>query len=86
MKNGNILAVAPNKMRNNPRTLGDDPSLRGYLTHHAEALALSRVANPRGATIYVGRILSDGTPALSKPCSACEKLIKSLGVKKVVHT
>lgn len=37
-------------------------------------------------TIYIYREFKDGSPALSRPCPACEQALKSLGIKKVCYT
>jgi deoxycytidylate deaminase len=47
---------------------------------------LSRVADPRGATIYVARVNRTGEPRMSKPCSACARALKDAGVSKIIYT
>lgn len=39
-----------------------------------------------GATLYVSRITKDGNLALAKPCSICQELIESVGIKQVFYT
>lgn len=57
---------------------------------HAETSALIPLiknnVDCRGASIYVSRCHKDGTLAMARPCSSCEKLIRSLGIKKVYYT
>lgn len=51
---------------------------------HAEVAALvSCRATPH--TIYVGRLLKDDTPGLSKPCEVCSLAIREAGVAYVVY-
>lgn len=58
---------------------------------HAEIHALSKAIKGRYRdlseyTIYVARVLADGSPALARPCEVCESAIKYYGVGKVIHT
>lgn len=55
---------------------------------HAEVSALCAISYPVGINIkwdkvkiYVVRVLKNGNMACSKPCGACEHLIRSLGIK-----
>lgn len=38
------------------------------------------------STLFVARILKNGTPALSKPCIGCQEILIELGVRKVFYT
>ena len=59
---------------------------------HAEAAAIrslrKRGLSGRGASLYVARALRDPdqSPAMAKPCEACEELIRTEGFSKVVYT
>ena len=55
---------------------------------HAEVSALCSISYPVGINIkwdrvkiYVVRVLKNGDMACSKPCAACENLIRTLGIK-----
>lgn len=39
-----------------------------------------------GTVIYVARVRSNGEFANARPCQACQKVMKSRGVKKVYYT
>lgn len=56
---------------------------------HAEVHALSwlidKPINWHNVDIYVYREWKDGTPAISKPCPACSKLINDLGIKNLYY-
>ena len=55
---------------------------------HAEVVAILDT-NRRllaKSTIYVYRIRKDGTPAMAKPCSYCDAMLKFVGIKIVVYT
>jgi len=51
---------------------------------HAEARSLRKAGF--GATLWVARVLRDGSWAMAKPCKHCETLIRNKGVKKVYYT
>lgn len=51
---------------------------------HAEARVLQK--SDWGATLYVARVIRDGTWAISRPCPRCQAAIRNKGVKKVVYT
>lgn len=40
----------------------------------------------RSCTLYVCRILDDGTTAIAKPCRGCEAAIRKFGIKDVRYT
>lgn len=56
---------------------------------HAEVHALSliyrRHINWSKVEIYMYRELKNGTPAISKPCPACENLIHDLGIRTMFY-
>lgn len=56
---------------------------------HAEVHALSHLIGKKlpwdTFSIFVYREFKDGTPACSKPCEACDKLIKELGIKNIYY-
>lgn len=39
-----------------------------------------------GSTVYVARVTRDGSWAMSRPCHACEKAMRSRGVRRVYYT
>lgn len=55
---------------------------------HAELAAIvgCSLTMLEGSTLYVARRHFDGTPAMAKPCSKCQVLITSVGIKKVYYT
>ena len=85
VRNGNILSFGWNVDINHPTLLSEEHIKTGA-SIHAEIKALSPVADPKGATLYVARINREGTPLLSRPCVRCEVALDSLGIKRVVHT
>jgi len=59
---------------------------------HAEQAAILQLLKKRrlddlvGSTCYVSRIGRDGRTKLSRPCTSCAELIRSVGIKEVVYT
>jgi cytidine deaminase len=55
------------------------------LTRHAEVAALLSLfpSDRSGVKVISVRIRKDGSFAMAKPCSACEKFMRESGVKKV---
>lgn len=52
--------------------------------HHAEA-RLVRKMTPN-STVWVARVLKNGTWAMAKPCRPCQRRLKAAGVRRVVYT
>lgn len=75
-----VLAVSPNRRRNNPAV--------SFLhaTFHAEEAVLRRAVRTRGTTIYVARVDAVGTPRLAKPCSRCQTRLVAAGVSRIHFT
>jgi deoxycytidylate deaminase len=55
---------------------------------HAELLTVVGLDEviTNGSTVYVSRRLKSGLVGLSKPCRACEELLRAVGVKRVVYS
>lgn len=52
--------------------------------HHCEARLARKL--DKGAVVYLARTTSDGEWADSRPCGACEKTLRTCGVRKVFYT
>lgn len=61
-------------------------------SRHAEVDAVMHVLKRKkleelnGATIYVTRILKSGNLANAFPCQACMRLIRAVGIKKIIYS
>lgn len=88
VRGGSVLAIGVNKWRNDVTMAGilHDEGRSSDVSIHAEIDALSRVSNPRGATIYIARVNRRGKARLSKPCDNCAKALKNAGISKIVYT
>jgi tRNA(Arg) A34 adenosine deaminase TadA len=74
-----VVGVGYNKVYSN------EPNLHKLNGLHAEIAALQNTTARyrKGSTIYVYRLTSSNKPALAKPCCACQKIMKKMGVRHV---
>lgn len=86
VKSGRVLSTGYN-------VIGHKSTQRQYPSIHAEEAAIVKLLKQpnglrklAGSTIYITRILKNGTCGLAKPCPKCQSLINSVGIKKIVHT
>lgn len=77
---GSLVGHATNRYRNSPRT-----TEWTHCSTHAEA-ALAARFNLKDTNVYVARTLTDGTPALAKPCLNCLHTLTAAGVRRVIWT
>ena len=86
VKSGRVLGTGFNKDKNHPLAISEE-HIKTHASRHAEIEAIRDANwNVKGATLYVARVSSDGSPRNSRPCSRCyNKLIVS-GIKKIVYT
>ena len=80
VKSGRVLGGDTNS----PKITPDTPPKR--VSTHAEVRTLKGIKNTQGATIYIARLSSDGSTALSKPCVWCMGHVLDAGISKVVFT
>lgn len=87
VKSGRVMAMGVNKFRNDPAFVPSDTTRgRGTIfSVHAEVDALSRMADARGAVMYIARAGKSG-PALSRPCDYCTEHLINAGIKAVSYT
>lgn len=92
--NKNILSVASNsekthtlqKVYNKFRNFNpDEASNKLHSEIHALSWLIGKPINWSKIELYIYRELKNGQPAISKPCEACSKLIKDLGIKTVFY-
>jgi len=85
-KNSKILGMGYNQMRHQSFIHTD----HRVGTLHAETSAIiDSIKNDnsvKGATVYVVRTMRSGAFAMAKPCNHCTKMLKMLGVKRVIYT
>ena len=91
-----IVAVGYNTTKTNPiqkyynleRKFDYETKNNGMV--HAEMACLIQTKNMdldwTKAAIYVYREHKDGTPALAKPCPACQKALQERGIKNIYYT
>ena len=85
------LVVSKNKVLsvgyNQPKThtMSKDTPMQQL---HAEMHAIPGCpeAAVDGAEVIVARLKPSGKPGLSKPCEACEKILRRFGIRRVFYT
>ena len=86
-KGSHIVSLGVNKEKTHPLAINPHRK-RGNGCIHAELDAIIGV--PREllpqTTIYVGRVLADGTPGIAKPCIPCQELLIGVGIAKAYYT
>lgn len=80
VKSGRVLGGDVNVPRITPNT----PPNR--CSTHAEIRVIKNTKNTEGSTIYIARLLTDNTTAMSKPCVWCLESIIEAGIYRVVFT
>jgi deoxycytidylate deaminase len=89
-KGKRVISVGWNKYKSHPRQLSYIKDGKRIQTGsvHAELDAIIGVPQKHleGATLYIARVLADGACGLSRPCSACRKVIRAAGIRKIVYT
>lgn len=78
---GKVLAVATNRKVADPET-----HWRRSHIHAEMAAVIAAGTQAAGASVYVARVSADGSPANSKPCKKCERLLNRYGVMQVIWT
>lgn len=81
-KGNKILGVGFNKNKTSPR------SNNAFSTLHAEISAILNTDEEdlEGSEIYIFRATKSGKLGLSRPCIFCEKMLRSVGIKKIYYT
>lgn len=87
VKGGRVLGTGWNKNRNHPAIVSPE-HIKTDCSFHAEQVAIREAGedNVKGGIIYVARVNKHGFDRDSKPCALCSKLIKKVGIKRVVYT
>jgi len=85
VKSGSVLSIGVNKKRNYDMVRAAKVYSK-HFTVHAEIDALSRVADPAGATIYIARVNTDGEERYSAPCENCAEALRKAEIKNIIYT
>jgi deoxycytidylate deaminase len=81
-KKNQIISIGFNKYKTHTK------SLHPWHYLHAEADAILKIKDLtklKGSDIYIYREHRNGTPALSKPCESCFKMIKKYDIKNIFY-
>ena len=86
----NSYKTSPVQKRYNKERGYDVDDSRAFNTLHAEVACLNKVKyldiDFSKAVLFVYREHKNGTKALARPCPACRKMIKDMGIKEVWFT
>lgn len=90
-RNGTKIGEGMNKMKSHPLAKKFSKHEEAIFLHAeiaaiADALRQRYPSNLEGSTLYVARVLANGTPAMAKPCAGCQKAIIEFGIGDVVWT
>lgn len=80
----NILTIKFNSAKTHPKLLPF--STYPFLHSESNAILSLGLDNCEDTTLYVLRILRNLEIAMAKPCSACMKLIKYVGIRRIYYT
>jgi tRNA(Arg) A34 adenosine deaminase TadA len=61
-------------------------ALHAEIAAIVDALRTNTEEELKGATIYVARVLKNGSRAKAKPCEICQRAIKTYGIEAVFWT
>ena len=92
LTDGHTFIVGFNSLRTDPlqaffsKKVGEPEKVFCHAEVHAIKKGLNRRVRFEDYTMYVARVLADGTEANSKPCPGCMAAIIRYGIKKVIHT
>lgn len=81
VKKGKVISVGFNKVKTHPKS----PHPFNQIHAEVDAIFNSRT-NLKGTELYIYRETKDGLPAMSKPCAHCQKLINSVGIKRIYYS
>lgn len=81
-KGNKVLGIGFNKNKTSPKSNNE------FNTLHAEISCILNTDEEdlEGSEIYIYRQTKSGKLGLSKPCPACEHMLKSVGIKIVYYT
>lgn len=88
LKGSKIIGRGFNKLRHQSTIKTDHwlGSVHAEVSAVLDAIKCGKLRDLKGSTVFVSRILKDGTHAISCPCVDCMKVLRGVGVKKVVFT
>ena len=74
-------------LSSSPNIMSKSHPTRAPKSHCAEFRAVRKARTDlSGAEIYVVRVKRNGAPGLSKPCTWCEELLRSIGIVRAVYS
>jgi deoxycytidylate deaminase len=80
------ISFGINKYKSHPKQMNHHTAEHADSIHAELDAIINSRGNAEGATIYIVRLLQDGTIAMARPCFHCIKELKSAGVKRIVYS
>lgn len=87
----NVLCIGYNRYKSHPLQ-AKFSSREGAIYLHAETDAIRKciaqygMDSLKGSSLYIARVINDGTPALAKPCAGCWSAIAAFNIAHVEWT
>lgn len=87
-RRGKVLSTGYNQMRKTHPLMRKHSNEEFELGLHAEVHACIGVSagDLHGADVWVARVCRDGKLAIAKPCSVCQRFLRSVGVNRVYYS
>lgn len=82
VSNGKVVSTGYNQIKTHP----DSPHPFKHIHAEFKAVLAANRANLSGASIYVYKEDKNGYISMCKPCSSCERFLRSVGIKRVYYT
>lgn len=88
VKGGAIQSLGYNNEKYCGRGAKYRPEEKGHATYHAEISAILGIPYhiTKNSIIYVARVNKVGENRISKPCSMCQAVLQSQGIRKAIYT
>lgn len=81
-----VLAVGVNTHRADPLNVTDPKTDSAWHAEISALRSLRTTVDPSRLSLYVARVLKDGTPANSRPCAGCQAVLDYLGITDIHWT
>jgi tRNA(Arg) A34 adenosine deaminase TadA len=86
MHGNRVLAVGVNSHRAHPLVVSDPKTDSAWHAEVAALRSLRTTVDYSRLTLYVARVLKNGTPANSRPCTRCMAVLDYLGITNIRWT
>jgi deoxycytidylate deaminase len=82
-----VVSIGVNKNKSHPKQINPHTGNQGASIHAELDAILGKPEEVlKGADIYIGRRLKDGSWGLARPCNQCWAILASVGIRNVVYS